>query len=537
MGNSGHCSCQQEFELKRSDSQPNVLDDCPDTDLSPLFEADPTEDQDFTALGLGDEDIPRVLKHMRAGARVLASRNCFTAAGRIQMISCSEGKITLEPADGLRPVQGLNIVAVLDLTRDTTTEFSHLQCGQIIQLLKVRRPMTVKGHIPELVTAAAEILKSQANDAERLELRVVRPDRTKLDVLALDLRKKGLVDEDVPWLERRLAEKKTFDVSGNDFSSAARVKLLACARDAGTDVVIELLPGMAPLRGLISSTRLDLSKREKGKALSVERIKELGPALQVLTHLERLEFRHQELQTAGLIALSSALPSLTKLKFLGLANNGLSDQDIKVLTPLLKAKVTLDLSGNKFTPKCRAELIRQAKSCSSSEQIILELATGFEPIKGLESIDNLVIASNAYKGKPMGKEGAEAISIALKELTTLQSLELRDNALGEKGMAALAPSIARLKKLTYVGLGSNHLGDRGAKELVPVLQALTGLETLGLDFNSMSKEGAFHLAPALSRLRKLKTLWLFGNNFNKDAMEQLGPTLDKLKEQGCTVTI
>lgn len=363
-----------------------------------------SKDVDLSSQGLTDDELPRLLRHLEHGATVVASHNGFTHAGRLRLAACSTGKIELEPATGLKPVPNLNTRTLLDLSKEAA--LTEEQCKQLLDLLQVRRGLSVRGHAEDLVrTATRRVLESreaassgEGENAERPVLPILRADKKKVDHMALDLGKKGLVDGDLPWLRLRLEEAQEIALGGNTFSSKNRADLIRCARKGGADLEMELGPGLEPaVKHLVSVPRLVLATNcFKGKCLGTEGCEVLAPALGELTQLQVLELRDNYIGQKGMKALAASLRCLTQLQHLGLGMNSLGDAGAEELAPVLR------------------------------------------DVKGLHTL--------GLDFNNIGKDGAFALAPALSRLGKLQNLYLFGNNFKEEAMSSLGPTLDRLKE-------------------------------------------------------------------------------------------
>eukprot|EP00927_Polykrikos_kofoidii_P057793 TRINITY_DN51987_c0_g1_i1.p1 TRINITY_DN51987_c0_g1~~TRINITY_DN51987_c0_g1_i1.p1 ORF type:complete len:465 (-),score=89.20 TRINITY_DN51987_c0_g1_i1:42-1436(-) len=368
-----------------------------------------------------------------------------------------------------------------------------------------------------------------------------------------DFTKQKLTDDDIPRILRHLEAGSCVMAAGNEFTHAGRLSLVACASGK---IELEPADGLRPIGNLNTRSLLDLSREARLTEVQCSQLLDLLTARRNLSlkgHVEALvgaATRRTVAAREAAVAAGSSPPARLVLHIvrsdkkkldhmqLDLSKKNLTDDDLPWLKIRLAEAQPLVLSGNSFSSKARAELVRCAKSAGGNTDIDMELATGLEPpVKKLASAQRIVLASNCFGGKCLGSEGCSAIAPALAELTQLEVLELRDNYIGLEGMKILAPALRCLTQLQHLGMGMNSLGDAGAEEMIPVLREMKELHTLGLDFNNIGKEGAFALAPALSRLGKLQNLYLFGNDFKKETMDALGPTLDRLQAQGCECSV
>ena len=111
------------------------------------------------------------------------------------------------------------------------------------------------------------------------------------------------------------------------------------------------------------------------------------------------------------------------------------------------------------------------------------VVAGLIPVMG--SLTSLLLAENE-----LGDDGAEALSIGLKENKSLTSLDLRGKGygggrIGPRGAMALASAIAVNGSLTKINVSWNSFGSEGAKVFADALRVNGGLTSLDLSSNQL----------------------------------------------------
>lgn len=81
------------------------------------------------------------------------------------------------------------------------------------------------------------------------------------------------------------------------------------------------------------------------------------------------------------------------------------------------------------------------------------------------------------------------LAVALRGMTSLQLLNLRENELEDRGAFLLAPALAHLHALRELDLCGNQLRRAGAVKIARMVAALPAIERLLLDENEISAEG------------------------------------------------
>ncbi|KAF9536368.1 hypothetical protein EC957_011235, partial [Mortierella hygrophila] len=112
---------------------------------------------------------------------------------------------------------------------------------------------------------------------------------------------------------------------------------------------------------------------------------------------------------------------------------------------------------------------------------------------------------------PVGSNGVQALSEALKTNKTLTTLDLAYNSIGPNGAQVLSEALKTNRTLINLDLSSNSIGSDGAKALAEALKTNKTLTTLDLAYNSIGLFGVQVLSEALKTNRTLINLDLSFN--------------------------
>lgn len=129
-----------------------------------------------------------------------------------------------------------------------------------------------------------------------------------------------------------------------------------------------------------------------------------------------------------------------------------------------------------------------------------------------------------FDGGELEDYGAVVIADALPA-TNLHSLVLWDNRIGPKGSAAIAAALRQMTSLTTIELANNNVGNPGAKVLASALEG-SQVQTIGLNRNGIRNKGAKALAEALGASR-VEMLRLSHNQIGDSGMKALSAALSK----------
>ena len=83
---------------------------------------------------------------------------------------------------------------------------------------------------------------------------------------------------------------------------------------------------------------------------------------------------------------------------------------------------------------------------------------------------------------PVGSNGAQALSKALKTNSTLTTLDLCENSIGDYGAQALSEAFKTNSTLTALHLQGNRIGDNGARALSKPLKTNSTVTIMGVAF-------------------------------------------------------
>ena len=118
----------------------------------------------------------------------------------------------------------------------------------------------------------------------------------------------------------------------------------------------------------------------------------------------------------------------------------------------------------------------------------------------------LALASNGLTAA-----SADALAAAVRELPTLQSLDMSYNPLGRAGCVAIGEALAEVRALTCLSLASVGLDDEGCAALAEIISVVPSLSELDLDGNAASDGAVGALLGMASRSDALASLRLSAN--------------------------
>jgi Ran GTPase-activating protein (RanGAP) involved in mRNA processing and transport len=146
----------------------------------------------------------------------------------------------------------------------------------------------------------------------------------------------------------------------------------------------------------------------------------------------------------------------------------------------------------------------------------------------LESMSSLKTFKLSGNGNQIDADGCRELARALQTMSSLQHLELRDNAIGSDGCHALASPLQSMSSLQHLELRNNVIGAEGCRELAPALQSMSSLQTLILILNQIGNDGCRALAPSLQSMVSLQHLDLSRNGIGAAGSRELAPALQSM---------
>jgi Ran GTPase-activating protein (RanGAP) involved in mRNA processing and transport len=126
------------------------------------------------------------------------------------------------------------------------------------------------------------------------------------------------------------------------------------------------------------------------------------------------------------------------------------------------------------------------------------------------------------------RSGFVSLSYALRSMSSLQILNLSNNAIGDAGCALLVPALQSMSSLQHLDLSLNEIGAAGCASLAPALQSISSLQILNLSYNDFGDAGCASLAPALQSMSLLHVLDLSHNKFGAAGCSSLASALQSM---------
>lgn len=260
-------------------------------------------------------------------------------------------------------------------------------------------------------------------------------------------------------------------------SKSGELSLQYSGEDAA-DVVVEVAEAIRNGRLSQHITTLDLG----GNGFNKDHVEPLiDLVLPHMTTLTELDFRHNDLETEGVVILRPALEKHCRnLLSIDVSENRVRDAGAREIAGLLLAlpKMTsIKLGSNQLTPKCVPSLLAGLKSATALTYLGLEF-------NGLGDIGTVELLKG-MRGKCL----------------TLRTLNLSDSCIGDDGVInGIAPFISAgpsEQRVAHIDLSVNKIGVKGALAFAAAMKKARSLVSIDLGCNPITERGGLEIAKAL----------------------------------------
>eukprot|EP00121_Abeoforma_whisleri_P016169 Awhi_evm1s14848 len=302
--------------------------------------------------------------------------------------------------------------------------------------------------------------------------------------------------------------------------------------DAGTK---ELCIGLNQNETL---TTLDLRNNELGD----DGAEEISHTLERHQSLIALDLGWNSIGISGAKAIGNALMINEQLQTLLMTKNHIQAEGAEALIRA-KALTTLIIRDNGIIVGQRwKELetaLRHTKTLTTlnlANYMIdspLNNTLGLNGIKAIAKVlqlNELPLTALDLSSNSIGCNGFKEIGMALKQNTTLTTLNVKNNLIDAEGVTDLAFAlIENNTTLTVLNLSENKIADEGATQLAMVIKANKTLTTLELYYNSIGVNGIKAIAASLVKNKTLVYLQLSGNDAKNEGVQEIGKALKQNK--------
>ena len=230
--------------------------------------------------------------------------------------------------------------------------------------------------------------------------------------------------------------------------------------------------------------------------------------------LEELYLGYNQLQS-GVIKIATALENISSLKVLSLNNNNISDEAANALAAAIKSNNSLEklwLNGNHLGSSI-VVVVNALKGFSMLKELGLndnknrseELALALASVIEHNKLTEMLLGDNN-----LNDHGVIKIAQSLCKSSTLKCINLQSNNITEKAAEALASVISSNTRLEELYLGNNQL-QLGVITIANALKNISSIKVLDLRNNNINEQATNELAAVIRANNSLEKLWLNGN--------------------------
>lgn len=219
----------------------------------------------------------------------------------------------------------------------------------------------------------------------------------------------------------------------------------------------------------------------------------------------------------------------SSMEVLDLKACGLGEIHASVLASVLKTEKSLreiNLHDNKIESEGLKIICEALKESTTLVSLDLGSNEASDP-EHVDAIANLIENNKTLKKLKLqycniSDDGMRILADALKKNHTLTELNLSFNHCGQKGVEALLRMMSENDTLEILDLSGNAAERESGSLVADLLETNTTLRELKLDNNYLDSEGAIPIFNALTRNTTLQHLHLAHNNLNSASAEHIG---------------
>uniref|UniRef100_A0A674NTL6 NLR family CARD domain containing 3 n=1 Tax=Takifugu rubripes TaxID=31033 RepID=A0A674NTL6_TAKRU len=311
---------------------------------------------------------------------------------------------------------------------------------------------------------------------------------------------------------------------------------------------------MELLGSLLSAKDCQIQKMSLAEnAISNKGAKALSRALLVNRTLTSLNLRNNNIGSKGARFLAEALKMNQALVSLNLQSNGIDEAGAEALAEVLQCNRKLASSEEtqwskimfffNLTTLCwkEGDFITDKMSVISDASLFNSLQWNFIKSSATKALAhslhfNTTMELLDLQENAVGNEGVTFLADALKANTSLRTLCLQGVSVGTGGAIALAEALMSNQTLQTLDLRGNSVGMEGAKALANALKTNRSLKSLNLQENSLGMDGAIFIATAFKENHQLTYINLQGNGIGESGAKVISDTI-RGNTPGCVVDI
>ena len=254
--------------------------------------------------------------------------------------------------------------------------------------------------------------------------------------------------------------------------------------------------------------------------ISESAVSEFAVAIANQHCLEELILDYNYLCTNGILTLARSLHSINTLKLLNLDNTSLTEEAADAIALAISSNHGLEqlyLGNNKL----RAGGIKIARALKNISTLqILDLNDNHLPVEVAQELASVIACNSSLKqlrlrNNKLTTTGMIKVTKSLSNLTTLKVLNIRDNQITENAANAISLLISNNTGIEELWLGKNKLR-AGILKVLKALEVVPKLRALDIEANHIPGEVCDGIASFMQHncSRDLHTLFFEGNDLH-----------------------
>ena len=260
---------------------------------------------------------------------------------------------------------------------------------------------------------------------------------------------------------------------------------------------------------------------------------ELSLAIESNKSLQVLRIGGNDLRSDGVIKIANSISRLSKLRILAINDNQITEEAADAIAVAISCNIQLEvLNLNSNLLKKGIAIIANALHTNNIPLETLAISNNQIPEEAADALaaairsNCLLEVLNLYSND-LRDSGIITIAQSLANLSSLKYVYVGNNRITDKAADAIASVILANNKLETLYLNENFLGT-GVKVIANALKQISSLKTLNLNSNQIPESVAENLAAALLNNKSLQVVALSENNLTAKGVERISQALSTL---------
>ena len=309
------------------------------------------------------------------------------------------------------------------------------------------------------------------------------------------------------------------------------------------------------LQNVSTLTVFDISNNSIGE----EAADKIATVLCHNTELQALCLGDNRFKTLGMIKIAKALHNISSLTLFEIGNNNVGEEAADDIATVLSHNVQLRavyLHDNSFKTVSMIKITKSLQNVSTltvfsignnkvGEQAADDIATilshnvqlhavylhgnSFKTVgiikitKSLQNVSTLIVFS--IGNNEVGEEAADEVATVLSHNTNLKELYLYKNNFKTVGMIKITKALRNISTLEILNLHTNNVDEEAANDIAMILSRNTKLKELNLSNNSFKSVGMIKITKALQNISTLMVFHIGHNYIDEEAADDISTVL------------